>query len=67
MAFVGMGFGLGVVAAAIAFLSGASVAVIVLSYIGTGVAVLLSAIVSAMMIEETSGIVEEDPMLVPHR
>lgn len=67
MAFVGMGFGLGVVAAIVAFLSGASVAVIVLSYIGTGTAVLLSAIVSAMMIEETSGGIEEDPMLVPHR
>ena len=67
MAFVGMGFGLGVVAAFVAFLSGAGVAVITLTYIGTGTAVLLAAVVSAMMFEGGSGKIEEDPMLVPHR
>lgn len=67
MAFVGMGFGLGVVAAFVAFLSGAGAAVVVLAYIGTGMAVLLAALVSAMMFEDVSGKVEEDPMLVPHR
>lgn len=67
MAFVGMGFGLGVVAALVAFLSGAGAAVVVLAYIGTGMAVLLAALVSAMMFEDASGKVEEDPALVAHR
>lgn len=67
MAFFGMGFGLGVVAAFVAFLSGASVAVIVLAYVGTGMAVLLAALASAMMFEDGSRKVEEDPMLVAHR
>ena len=67
MAFVGMGFGLGVMAAVVAFLSGASVAVIVLAYIGTGMAVLLAALAAAIMFEDVPGKIEEDPMLVPHR
>jgi len=64
MAYVSIGFGLGVLAAVAAFFSGAGVAMISLAYIGTGCAVLLSALVSEMMFDETPDKIEEDPLLL---